>query len=446
MGEQRSNPATTENLQKHQKVTAVVELIKDDYLVLSLLDQGNAICFASTGDYNLQVKDAHQRYQPGQRLPATVEELAEEGPGGRILLLLGSFTDPVVTTVGPNKRARHERKMEVGSLVDAEVLSVEQLHLILNIGRNGKGRVHITEVKDEFENGNPLSSFVVGQNVKAKVLVKPRKKRTASRAGVGDHLFELSLRPSQLTDVCEGEQAKSLPSFATLAIGQAVTTYVQEVTDERAWLLVAPHVRGRLFVLDSSTDPTELQSFKERFTIGTAVHCCVKAIDHSKGTVDFTLVATDNNFNKAEIDFPQIEGQDPSSEDSDGKRGEIKEGEIVGGRISRLYPGVGGLSVQIAPSLFGRVHITHMSDTWRDNPVTHFREGQFVRCVVLEVKKSVVGKPQIDLSLRSSLGGSEGSQATHCGPGETEIPRGNAILAVNTIQDLKEGLLVKVLI
>ncbi len=33
MGEQRSNPATTENLQKHQKVTAVVELIKDDYLV-----------------------------------------------------------------------------------------------------------------------------------------------------------------------------------------------------------------------------------------------------------------------------------------------------------------------------------------------------------------------------------------------------------------------------
>lgn len=187
--------------------------------------------------------------------------------------------------------------------------------------------------------------------------------------------------------------------------------------------MVAPHVRGRLFILDSSTDPTELQSFKERFTIGTAVHCCVKAIDHSKGTLDFTLVATDNNFNKAEIEVPQIEGQDPSSEDNDGKRGEIKEGEIMGGRISRLYPGVGGLSVQIAPSLFGRVHVTHMSDTWRDNPVTHFREGQFVRCVVLEVKKSVVGKPQIDLSLRSSLGGSEGSEATYGGPGETEIPR-----------------------
>jgi hypothetical protein len=60
----------------------------------------------------------------GNRLPATVEELAEEGPGGRILLLLGSFTDPGVTTVGPNKRPRHERKMEVGSLVDAEVLPV----------------------------------------------------------------------------------------------------------------------------------------------------------------------------------------------------------------------------------------------------------------------------------------------------------------------------------
>lgn len=69
----------------------------------------------------------------GNRLPATVEELAEEGPGGRILLLLGSFTDPVVTTVGPNKRPRHERKMEVGSLVDAEVLPVPMSFMFFSL-------------------------------------------------------------------------------------------------------------------------------------------------------------------------------------------------------------------------------------------------------------------------------------------------------------------------
>ncbi len=73
------------------------------------------------------------------------------------------------------------------------------------------------QVKDEFENGNPLSSFVVGQKVKAKVLVKLRTKRTASRAGVGDHLFELSLRPSQLTG------AASCPSlYFSCSVSQCV--------------------------------------------------------------------------------------------------------------------------------------------------------------------------------------------------------------------------------
>lgn len=74
------------------------------------------------------------------------------------------------------------------------------------------------QVKDEFENGNPLSSFVVGQKVKAKVLSKLHTKRTASRAGVGDHLFELSLRPSQLTG------AASCPSlyFSMLSFPQCV--------------------------------------------------------------------------------------------------------------------------------------------------------------------------------------------------------------------------------
>lgn len=210
------------------------------------------------------------------------------------------------------------------------------------------------------------------------------------------------------TDMGSAKSSK-LPAFETMVTGQEVTAYVQEVAGEWAWLLVAPHLRGRLFVLDSSNNPEELENFKERFKVGTPVSCRVKAIDHEKQTLDLTTLRDTDNNKIAEFEVPPVEGQDPNSTDSSEKVLGFKEGSVVGGRVARINPGVGGLSVQVAPALFGRVHVTHLGDVWRDDPAAGFKEGQFVRCVILEVGKNFSGRPQVDLSLRASLGGSPGA-------------------------------------
>jgi hypothetical protein len=67
-------------------VAAVVELIKDDYLVVSLPDAGNAIGFVATKDFNQLGIDSHSRFSLGEKLLASVAVLPEPATGEARLL------------------------------------------------------------------------------------------------------------------------------------------------------------------------------------------------------------------------------------------------------------------------------------------------------------------------------------------------------------------------
>lgn len=62
---QRPAPAALPDLL--QKVEAVVQLVKDDYLVFTLPQFGNAVAYAATKDYNWQGTDPHKTFKPGQK-------------------------------------------------------------------------------------------------------------------------------------------------------------------------------------------------------------------------------------------------------------------------------------------------------------------------------------------------------------------------------------------
>ena len=74
------------SLQEGQKVEACVELVKDNYLVVSLPDNGAAIGFAPTQGYNQRSLDPHSRFRPGQRLPATIAALPSAATGLHLAL------------------------------------------------------------------------------------------------------------------------------------------------------------------------------------------------------------------------------------------------------------------------------------------------------------------------------------------------------------------------
>lgn len=65
-------------LQVGQKLDAVVELDKEDYLVLSFPEQPGVVGFAATSDLNLT---AQRSFSLGQKLQATVVVLPTESTG-----------------------------------------------------------------------------------------------------------------------------------------------------------------------------------------------------------------------------------------------------------------------------------------------------------------------------------------------------------------------------
>jgi rRNA biogenesis protein RRP5 len=164
------------------------------------------------------------------------------------------------------------------------------------------------------------------------------------------------------------------------------------VDKEWVWLTVSRNVMAHLFVLDSSSEPSELKEFQQRFSVGQAVKGRVINVNWEKRLL--RLKALDKQCTQPNIDEIQ---QSKSSVFE-----QTKQGDIIGGRVQKILPGVGGLVVQIGPHLHGRVHYTEIVDSWVAEPLSGFHEGQFVKCKVLSVSRSLEGSLRVDLSLRSS--------------------------------------------
>ena len=65
-------------MQVGQKLEAVVELEKDDYLVMSFPEHAGVVAFAATSDLNLS---APRSFSVGQKLQATVVALPSDSTG-----------------------------------------------------------------------------------------------------------------------------------------------------------------------------------------------------------------------------------------------------------------------------------------------------------------------------------------------------------------------------
>ena len=187
--------------------------------------------------------------------------------------------------------------------------------------------------------------------------------------------------------------------------GQCVNGYVYKVDSEWVWLTISRNVRAQLFILDSSCEPSELNEFQKRFHLGEVVPGHVLSVNKDKKLLRLVLhpfvhvpdQATNGEVSKRDDQEVSISNENVTTH--------LCEGSIVGGRVSKILPGVGGLTVQIGPHMYGRVHFTELTDSWVPEPLSGYHEGQFVKCKVLEINKSAKGSLQIDLSLSSSVKG-----------------------------------------
>ncbi|KAG7581622.1 S1 domain [Arabidopsis suecica] len=386
----------SKELEVHQRVSAVVEIVKEQHLVLSIPEHGYTIGYASLSDYNTQKLPVKQ-FSTGQSVVASVEAVQNPLASGRLLLLLDSVSGTSETS--RSKRAKKKSSCEVGSVVHAEITEIKPFELRVNFGNSFRGRIHITEVNDASTSDEPFAKFRVGQSMSARVVSKPCHTDIKK-----SQLWELSVKPAMLRDSSELNDIQESEQLEFVA-GQCVNGYVYKVDKEWVWLAISRNVTARIFILDTACEAHELEEFERRFPIGKAVSGYVLTYNKEKKTLRLVQrPLLDIHKSIANGGGSKTDKLDISIPGDDGTLF-IHEGDILGGRISKILPGVGGLRVQIGPYVFGRVHFTEINDSWVPNPLDGFREGQFVKCKVLEISSSSKGTWQIELSLRTSLDG-----------------------------------------
>ncbi|GMH18742.1 hypothetical protein Nepgr_020583 [Nepenthes gracilis] len=402
-----------EDLKVHTTVNATVEIVKEEYLVLSLPEYNYAIGYAGLSDYNTQ-KLSRRQFSSGESVVATVISLPSSSPAGRLLLLLESLRQ--ATETSSSKRAKRKSSYDVGSVVQAEVTEMKPLELRLKFGIGFRGRIHITEVADGVDAvEKPFCNYKVGQTLTARIVAK----YTQHDSNKKGYQWELSVKPSLIAGSIAVKDKLMVEDF-NFSAGQRVSGYVYKVDNDWIWLAVSRHVNAQLFILDSSSEPNELEEFQRRFKTGSIVCGYILRMNRDKRLLRLVLRPF-SSLNGPASEF--INARDVSNAASEEIGiSHIHEGDILGGRIWKILPGIGGLLVQIGPHLYGKVHFTELTGAWLPEPLSGYHEGQFVKCKVLEIKNSVKGTVHLDLSFRSYLDGilshnSGGSCTTGNSPG-----------------------------
>ncbi|CAI9097447.1 OLC1v1033877C1 [Oldenlandia corymbosa var. corymbosa] len=376
-------------LDANQIVRTQVEIVKEDYLVLSIPTQNYALGYASIADYNTQ-RLPHKQFVSGQSVTATVAALPDSSTGEKLLLLVKSINQAGESS--SLKRTKRNASFDVGSIVQGEVTEIKPLELRLKFGSGLHGRVHITEASDDNNDENPFSGFRVGQMVTARIVSNCNRNR--------NYPWELSLKPSKLSGSSELEEGLLVDDYE---IGANVSGFVYKVDKDWAWLTVSRDVNAQLYILDSACEPAELEDFQKRFCVGKFLSGYVMKVDKERKLLRLVLLPLPVNTDK---NLSITNGSSSSTSHLiENKASHISEGSIVGGKISKILPGVGGVLIQIDQHLYGKVHFTELTEPWVSNPLSGYHEGQFVKCKVLEISHSMSGALYVDLSLRLTLDG-----------------------------------------
>ena len=378
----KAKSASVADLAAGEAVRAEVELVKRDYLVVSLPDHGRSIAL-------LQVRALGECHTtPGA---AGLDDTFAVGQALRCVAAgpLGTAGDDVqLLTLEPGRgggaarapRGDAEARTGVRSGIVTAVLPLE-LHVRLPSGR--QGRIHVTQLppaappkKRKKGSAQPPASPLAGYHVGDTVQVHVTGTLTGVDAPDGHSMLSLALVQP---DGGEGYKPPTLD--ALVPGGVPVVGYIDTVTDDAAWVALAPALRGRMSALDAVDDGhAGSAALTERFVSGQVVTCYVLSCDAHKRHVDLSTA--------------------PPGDEEDQAPG---MGALVRCRVVKVVPGI-GLYVQCrAPRgahVDGRIAMTDLGDTYTPTPCDALPPGTILSAVVVGTSSG----GHLDLSLRPSRG------------------------------------------
>ncbi|XP_015771536.1 PREDICTED: protein RRP5 homolog [Acropora digitifera] len=399
-----SGKSTQKKLKNGSQVGAIVQVIRKDYIVVTLPLLKHRLCYAPAKLHLNDLSDASKRFAVGQQCTAYVRSPGSKADGDL----------PVVVLLEDNIES-----LQPGSVTTGIVSSVRDLYLLVNLcGGRMKGRVHVTQVCDEVTDVSgslvggiryepvymtqvssskptlffyPFSiSVIVCSNTYAKACLLcflRHRYLEISHRSIKKAVAELSMKPS-LTGI---EKPPSIKRRIRVCISKNCV-----------WMMLSPSVNGRVSFLHASSDLEILNSIESHFKRGSGYKCVVLGVE--------------SNF--LELSLTVRPGFT------------VNAGQVLIGRVAIVAP-CQAVYIELPVHNLGVAFPTNLMDSYVDNPWEEFEAGQFVRCFVLAVKDH----SHIDLSLRPSR--TEGS-TTEDEEATKEIDR-----EIKSLDDLNKGDIVR---
>ncbi|KAF9315459.1 rRNA biogenesis protein rrp5, partial [Podila horticola] len=368
-------------LQKSQEaIETVVELVKDDYIVLSIPSLNNMIAFAATKSYNNR-KDRFMSYKVGEKIKAVVVHAPKsQGKGQTAERVILSIDQTNVSTRAPAKENKKSsaptvdkfEDIKVGMIVTGRVAVVHNVDLGVHLGGKVFGRVHVTDIADTFAPAETLmKGFKKGQVVKCFVI----------NVDSSNKKIDLSLRPSRLTP--ENHAAVHDPEvkgFSDLVEGGILQGFVSNVADKGLFVALNHKLSGRVKIAEMSDD--YLKDWKSHFTVGQLVKAKIVNVNEARNQIELTLKAS-------QID-PSIKAIQTLAD--------FAKGQKVKGTIKAVKEI--GVFIKIDNSVVsGLCHISEISENHVPDVSKLYAVGDPVKAMILDIDME---KKRISFGLKSS--------------------------------------------
>ena len=374
-------------VQTADSVSAMVQAVGEERVVMTLPDFGGVLAVASAVDFNLRGPSSTGRFKVGETLQAVVVD--KDKADGSVLVTCGwelgkkqAKTSDKQTPEAKGAKNKEtfdqigggmeaEDQVEVGASVKAVVTGVLPTFLAVRLGPKVAGRVSMTDMVDANAIGalksSPLAGYNKGQVVEARVIGVSKRKEKGKEP---ERLVELSMRPEDLA-LKKNAVLPARPTLASLGEGQVVPGVIEEVRKDCLWVLLSSTLKGRVHMLDASAELDAVKNLRAHFKVGQGVTARILKADAENSRLDLSLrhatgsAAAPTPSKKAKL----AKSKAPASD--------LQVGKVVPVRIIKPVAGM-AYAVQLSANLVGRVHICDVSDTAEADPLAKYKAGDLV--------------------------------------------------------------------
>ena len=289
-----------------------------------------------------------------------------------------------------------DKELQAGSLLKMRIRAIHGLQVFCTAPVGLRGHVHATQLVDLADVGSggtlPLQDIPEKGVLRTRLLRIHRRSRSTKekrKSRKGLYHLELTCRPSLMAPKDVEEYEAAVVRRQSLTPGSQVAAAILAVRKNALLVEVADGLKGRIALLDSSTDPSVLRCPAQHFSPGQVFQARVLQASTSHKTLDLSLLPL----------LPLL----PASP--------APPAPPVLARLQKIHDlaksGSAGIAadMELPDKCWGTVHITEVFDVWAQHPTRRLSLGSFYQVALLSNENVEQGQPgqRLEVSLRPSL-------------------------------------------